>query len=45
VNEPVVAVFEVAALPVDRRHNSKVDRTRLADWAGDALAGGRISAP
>ncbi len=45
VTQPVAAVFEVAELPVDRRHNSKIDRTRLADWASTALAGGRIGTP
>lgn len=42
VAEPVVAVFEVPTLPVDRRHNSKVDRTAVAEWADGALAGGRL---
>lgn len=37
----VVAVFEVPRLPVDRRHNSKVDRSRIAAWAEEALAGGK----
>lgn len=41
----VAAVFEVAALPVDRRHNSKIDRARLAAWAEGVLAGGRMTAP
>ncbi len=45
VAEPVAAVFEVPALPVDRRHNSKIDRTRLSIWATDALAGGRVANP
>lgn len=45
VSEPVVAVLEVPALPVDRRHNSKIDRTRLTGWAEAVLAGGRISNP
>ena len=39
----VAAVFVVPALPVDKRHNSKVDRTRVSRWAGAALAGGRIT--
>ena len=26
---PIAAVFEVPSLPVDRRHNSKIDRSRL----------------
>ena len=29
----VAAVFVVASLPVDRRHNSKIDRAAVADWA------------
>jgi acyl-CoA synthetase (AMP-forming)/AMP-acid ligase II len=41
VDQPVVAVFEVPALPVDRRHNSKIDRARVAAWVEVALAGGR----
>lgn len=41
----LVAVFEVPALPVDRRHNSKIDRTRVAAWAEHALAGGRLGRP
>lgn len=39
----IVAVFEVPEVPVDRRHNSKIDRTRVAAWAADVLAGGRLS--
>lgn len=38
----VVAVLEVPALPVDRRHNSKIDRARIAAWAEGVLAGGRM---
>lgn len=38
----VVAVFEVPALPVDRRHNSKIDRTAVSAWASTALAGGAM---
>jgi acyl-coenzyme A synthetase/AMP-(fatty) acid ligase len=45
VGRDVVAVLEVPALPVDRRHNSKIDRTGLAAWAERVLAGGRLSAP
>jgi olefin beta-lactone synthetase len=41
----VAAVLEVPALPVDIRHNSKVDRTRLAVWAGRVLSGARTGAP
>ena len=29
----VAAVLVVPALPVDKRHNSKIDRTRVARWA------------
>lgn len=45
VTVPVAAVFDVPALPVDRRHNSKIDRAALATWASRALAGGRITDP
>ena len=38
----IVAVLEVAAIPVDRRHNSKIDRSRLSVWAERVLAGGRM---
>jgi acyl-coenzyme A synthetase/AMP-(fatty) acid ligase/pimeloyl-ACP methyl ester carboxylesterase len=41
----VVAVFELPRLPVDRRHNSKIDRTRLAGWAEQALRGRRMRTP
>jgi acyl-coenzyme A synthetase/AMP-(fatty) acid ligase len=43
--DEVVAVFELPELPVDRRHNSKIDRTRLAAWAERALAGKRFGRP
>lgn len=36
-----VAILQTAKIPVDRRHNSKVDRTRVAAWADTTLAGGR----
>ena len=45
IDAPVAAVFDVPTLPVDRRHNSKIDRTALATWAAEALAGGRITNP
>ena len=35
----------VPELPTDIRHNSKIDRARLADWATRSLAGGRIRKP
>lgn len=37
----VAAVLVTSKLPVDRRHNSKIDRTRIAQWAFEVLAGGR----
>ncbi|MSO95717.1 MAG: alpha/beta fold hydrolase [Thermoleophilia bacterium] len=37
----IAAVLSVPKLPVDRRHNSKIDRTRLGEWAEKVLAGGR----
>ncbi len=39
----VAAVLVVPSLPVDKRHNSKIDRTRVARWADRVLAGGRMS--
>ena len=41
----LVAVLAVPRLPTDVRHNSKIDRTRLSDWAERVLAGGRPTAP
>jgi acyl-coenzyme A synthetase/AMP-(fatty) acid ligase len=41
----LAAVFAVPSLPTDIRHNSKIDRTRLADWASRMLAGGRMVRP
>lgn len=38
----VAAVLLVPELPVDKRHNSKIDRTRVAEWAERVLAGGRV---
>jgi hypothetical protein len=38
----VAAVLAVPSLPVDKRHNSKINRTRVGDWAESALAGNRI---
>ncbi|WP_338403802.1 alpha/beta fold hydrolase [Cellulosimicrobium arenosum] len=45
VSVPIAAVLVVAELPTDVRHNSKIDRARLASWAGRVLAGGRVGAP
>ncbi|WP_258369068.1 alpha/beta fold hydrolase [Curtobacterium sp. MCPF17_046] len=42
---PVAAVLVVPELPTDIRHNSKVDRARLARWASSVLAGGRMTRP
>jgi len=36
----VAAVLVRESLPVDRRHNSKVDRAALATWASNVLEGG-----
>ena len=41
----VAAVLTVDALPVDIRHASKIDRTRVARWAERVLAGGRVGHP
>jgi acyl-coenzyme A synthetase/AMP-(fatty) acid ligase len=38
----IAAVLVVPALPVDKRHNSKIDRGRVAEWAEGVLAGGRV---
>ena len=39
-HQPFAAVLAAPHLPVDVRHNSKVDRTRLGRWAGKLLEGG-----
>ena len=39
----IAAVLLVKRMPVDRRHNSKIDRTRVAQWASRVLAGERVS--
>lgn len=38
----VAAILTVRSLPVDKRHNSKIDRSRIARWAERVLAGGRM---
>jgi acyl-coenzyme A synthetase/AMP-(fatty) acid ligase len=38
----VAAILTVPSLPVDKRHNSKIDRTRIAAWAEGVLSGGRM---
>ncbi|WP_223269499.1 alpha/beta fold hydrolase [Frigoribacterium sp. ACAM 257] len=45
VGHRVAAVLVVPALPTDVRHNSKIDRARLAAWAESVLAGGRMRRP
>ncbi|MCH8571256.1 alpha/beta fold hydrolase [Nesterenkonia sp. AY15] len=42
---PVAAVLVLDELPTDVRHNSKIDRTRLAGWAEKVLAGEKVGAP
>jgi olefin beta-lactone synthetase len=42
---PVAAVLAVPALPVDIRHNSKIDRAAVAGWATRVLAGERAGTP
>lgn len=42
---PLAAVLVVRSMPTDIRHNSKIDRTRLAAWATRVLGGGRVGAP
>ncbi len=41
----VPAVLTVRALPVDIRHNSKIDRLRVGAWAQRVLDGGRVGTP
>ena len=42
---PVAAVLTLRAMPVDIRHNAKIDRTAVAAWAEAVLAGRRARAP
>lgn len=42
---PLAAVLTVATLPTDIRHNSKIDRSALASWAGAVLGGRRMRRP
>lgn len=42
VEAPVAAVLTRRSIPVDIRHNSKVDRAAVAAWADDVLAGRRL---
>ncbi|WZH37175.1 MAG: alpha/beta fold hydrolase [Microbacterium enclense] len=43
--QPLAAVLVAPALPTDIRHNSKIDRSRLAAWAERLLAGEKPTAP
>ncbi|RNE67086.1 alpha/beta fold hydrolase [Cryobacterium tepidiphilum] len=43
--QELAAVLVVPHLPTDIRHNSKIDRSRLAAWATRILAGGRMARP
>ncbi|MBD8219082.1 alpha/beta fold hydrolase [Microbacterium sp. CFBP 13617] len=43
--QSLAAVLVVPALPTDIRHNSKIDRSRLAAWAERLLAGAKPTAP
>ena len=41
VNADVAAVLVAPRMPVDRRHNSKIDRTKVQQWADAVLRGAR----
>ncbi|MEV7767461.1 alpha/beta fold hydrolase [Microbacterium sp. NPDC086615] len=43
--QPLAAVLVAPTLPTDIRHNSKIDRSRLAAWAERLLAGEKPTAP
>jgi acyl-CoA synthetase (AMP-forming)/AMP-acid ligase II/pimeloyl-ACP methyl ester carboxylesterase len=45
VDLPIAAVLVVPTLPTDIRHNSKIDRVRLGEWAAVVLTGGRMVRP
>jgi acyl-CoA synthetase (AMP-forming)/AMP-acid ligase II/pimeloyl-ACP methyl ester carboxylesterase len=45
VDLDLAAVIVVPSLPTDIRHNSKIDRVRLGEWAGGILSGGRMARP
>jgi acyl-coenzyme A synthetase/AMP-(fatty) acid ligase len=42
---PLAAVLVAPGLPTDVRHNSKIDRQRLASWASAILEGGPLGDP
>ena len=39
----IAAVLTVKRLPVDRRHNSKIDRVLVKLWADKALSGKKVN--
>ncbi len=39
------AILQVREHPTDIRHNSKIDRPRLASWATSVLSGGKVTKP
>ncbi|GAA1676399.1 acyl-CoA synthetase [Citricoccus zhacaiensis] len=41
----VAAVLVTDRVPVDIRHNSKIDRSRIAQWAERVLSGGKVGTP
>ncbi|GAA1422682.1 alpha/beta fold hydrolase [Agrococcus citreus] len=43
--QPLAAVLVVPQLPTDVRHNSKIDRSRLSEWAERTLAGEKPGTP
>ncbi|HUF96652.1 MAG TPA: alpha/beta fold hydrolase [Ilumatobacter sp.] len=45
VPQSIAAVLTLKAIPVDIRHNAKVDRAAVARWAEEVLAGHRSKAP
>jgi acyl-CoA synthetase (AMP-forming)/AMP-acid ligase II/pimeloyl-ACP methyl ester carboxylesterase len=45
VSLPIAAVLVVPRLPTDIRHNSKINRALLSEWASHILAGGRMVRP
>jgi hypothetical protein len=45
VAEPVASVLSLKRVPVDIRHNAKIDRRAVAAWASDLLAGRRSRPP
>jgi hypothetical protein len=38
IDPPVAAVLVTREVPVDIRHNAKIDRTAVADWASETLS-------